>query len=50
MKDILKLRDDETFSKTITFTGKEIKKLERERLKLNPKPNLLKYILFKLTK
>lgn len=50
MKDILQLRDDEKFSKTITFTGKEIKKIERERLKLNPKPTLLKFILFKALK
>lgn len=50
MKDISKLRDDESFAKTIIFKGKQIKKLEKERLKLNPPPSLINYILYKACK
>lgn len=50
MKDINKLRDDEDFAKTIIFKGKQVKKLEKERLKLNPAPSLINYILYKATR
>jgi hypothetical protein len=50
MKNLKELKDSDTFAKTIVFTGKQLKQLENERLKIETAPKLHSYIIYKLFK